>query len=80
MTTEKEYNELWDENIALRDRLAEIQIEVMDAHDALMLMSNLWVKLPLTRESKEQRQYRKGYTQAMHRAAKCISRALQTED
>jgi hypothetical protein len=34
MTTEKEYNELWDENIALRDRLAEIQIEVMDAHDA----------------------------------------------
>ena len=96
MTKEEkeEYDALWDEKIALKDqvleladdnihlrnRLAEVQIELMDAADAMTLMSTLWVMLPLRGDTKEERQYRKVYTQAFVRAQKSVTRALETED
>lgn len=67
-----EEHELIHENNELRSVITELQQRMTDAHDALQIISDLWINLEFKPESDDHRVVRKGILQALNRAQKKV--------
>ena len=75
-----EEGKLWDENIALRDELADAKLHAMDAHDALQAALEMMPYLPLKNADSGEEICQKGFKQFLERAAKNAARIITNEE
>jgi len=75
--TQEEYDQLWDENIQLRDALADARLLAMDAANALSVCHELFGRLALRDERKDERIIRKGFTAAFSMAERRLAKILE---
>ena len=75
-----EEGQLWDENIALRDELADARLHAMDAHDALQSAFEVMPYLPLKNADTGEEICQKGFKQFLERASKNAARIITNEE
>jgi hypothetical protein len=75
-----EYEEIWDENIQLRNEIASVQITLLDAFDAMNIICDLTHKCLDHPNAHEHPVWRKGLLQCLARTQQNIANALQVEE